>query len=80
MTPEFALACWERALAEEIGVILTLESPDDKRKIEQTLYAARQASGNPDLEVLMLAKPGDALAELWIVKKTTDMSDVKVPR
>lgn len=76
MDPAFALACWERAAEEELGVILVLESADDKREIERVLYAVRQKAGNPDLEALMLARPGDEPRELWIVKKTTDMSDI----
>lgn len=77
MDAAFALACWERALTEELGIILTLESEDDKREIERVLYSSRQKAGNPDLECLMLARPGDDPKELWIVKKTTDMSDIK---
>lgn len=76
MTPDFALACWERALGEEIGIIITLEEGQDKRQIEGILYKARQQSGNPDLEALALAKPGDQPRELWIIKKMTDMSDL----
>lgn len=78
MTPALALACWERALAEEIGIIITLEDISQKRAVEKLLYDARQASGNPDLEQLMLAKPGDKPEEMWIVKKATDMSEVAI--
>lgn len=76
MNPQLALACWERALAEEIGIIITLADAADTRKAEKLLYAARQKSGNPDLEELMIARPGDAPEEMWIIKKTTDMKDV----
>ena len=76
MTPALALACWERALAEEIGIIITLETVEDKRRVEKLLYDARQKSGNPDLEQLRLCKPGDALEEIWLVKIMTDMRDV----
>lgn len=75
MTPALALACWERALAEEIGIIIVLDDVEDKRRVEKMLYEARQKSGNPDLETLCIARPGDALEELWIIKKATDMSD-----
>lgn len=77
MTPDFALACWERALTEDIGIIITLAEADDKREIERALYKARQASGNPDLEALSIAKPGDAPRELWIIKKLTNMEDFR---
>lgn len=76
MTHEFAITLWERALAEDIGVILTLATERDKRAIEGTLYEARKLAGNPELETLMIAKPGDNPLELWIVKKMTDMEDV----
>lgn len=76
MNPALALACWERALTEEVGIAVVLEDPKDKRRVEQMLYDARLKSGNPDLEVLMIAKPGDAPEELWILKKTTDMTGV----
>lgn len=77
MTRDEALAAWERALEEEFGLVLTLESIDDKRSIEKTLYDTRQRSGNPDLDMLMIARPGDNPLELWIVKKTTDMTDFR---
>lgn len=76
MTHDIALACWTRALTEEFGIILILESPDDKRMIEKALYDARQASGDPRLQELSLVKPGDKPEEFWIIKKTTDMSDI----
>lgn len=72
-----ALAYWERALTEEFGVIIELDKPEGKRTIMKDLYEARAKSGNPDLDVLMIANPGDNPAEIWIVKKTTDMSDIK---
>lgn len=74
MTPETALALWRRALTEEIGIVLTVEV-QHKRAIEQVLYEARKSAADPALDVLMIAKPGDAPEELWIVRKTTDMSD-----
>lgn len=77
MTPGFALACWERALTEEYGLVLTLDKEEDKRVIEKTLYEARQKSGNPDLEQLMIVRPGDNVLELMIIKKTTDMEDFR---
>lgn len=77
MTPEFALACWERALAEEIGIIITLNSVKDKREIERALYDSRKESANPALEALLIARPGDNPLELWILKKATDMEDIR---
>jgi hypothetical protein len=76
MTPATALAYWERALEEEIGIIIVLATVDTKRIVEKALYEARQASGNPALMELRLCKPGDRLEELWLVKKSTDMEDV----
>lgn len=77
MDPTFAIACWERAATEELGIILTLDDERDKRVIEQTLYKARQMSQNPSLDCLMIVQPGDNVKEIWLVKKTTDMSDIK---
>ena len=74
MTPETALAIWRRARTEEIGVILEVD-PKDKRVIENLLYEVRKSSGDSTLEDLMIARPGDAPGELWIVRKSTDMSD-----
>lgn len=77
MTPDFALACWSRALTEEIGIILTLSNVADKREIERLLYQARKAAGDPALDEIRLARPGDNPLELWLIKKTTDMEDVR---
>lgn len=77
MTLATALALWRRALTEEIGVIIALAEVGDKHRIENTLYEARKAAGDPSLDVLMIVRPGDKPEELWIIKKTTDMKDVK---
>lgn len=74
MTLAIALELWARASAEEIGLIITLASLEDKRRVEKALYEARTETGG--FEELMLAKPGDRPEELWIIKKTTDMRDV----
>jgi len=74
MNYETALAIWHRAKKEEIGVILELD-PKDKRQIENVLYEARKKSGDQSLDAFMIARPGDAPNELWIVRKATDMSD-----
>lgn len=76
MTPAFALACWERAATEELGLILTLAPGVSKRSVEKALYDARQRSGNPDLQALSLVLPGDAEREVWLVRKPVDMKDV----
>jgi hypothetical protein len=76
MTPDLALTCWERATSEEIGLILEFPSLEARRSAEKMLYDSRIASGNPNYEVLMIARPGDKPEELWIIKKTTDMRDV----
>lgn len=77
MTPALALAAWERAAEEEIGIIITLADVRDKRRVERMLYEARQGSGNPDLQTITLAKPGDKPEEIWLIKQTTDMRDIK---
>lgn len=79
MTPEAALAYWYRALDEEIGIILTFTSTDDRRVFMNALYEARASAiaADPTLETLSLAKPGDAPNELWIIKKTTDLTDIR---
>lgn len=74
MTPTIALELWARAASEEIGIIITLADPADKRRVENALYEARAEMGG--FQDLMLAKPGDKPEELWIIKKTTDMRDV----
>lgn len=76
MTPTVALALWRRAAEEEIGIIISLADPADKRRAEGALYDARKEARDPTLADLMIAKPGDAPHELWIIKKTTDMRDV----
>ncbi len=74
MTPETALAIWHRAKTEGLGVILVVEQKD-KRVIENLLYEVRKSSGDESLAEFMIARPGDAPGELWIVRKSTDMSD-----
>ena len=76
MTPALALATWERALAEEIGLIVEFPSLEARRSAETMLYNSRTESQNPSYEGLMIARPGDAPNEIWIMKKTTDMRDV----
>lgn len=76
MTPSIALTIWERALSEEIGIILTLTDLRDKRRIEKVLYEARKEAFRPELDALLIARPGDNPLELWILKKATDMEDI----
>jgi hypothetical protein len=76
MTPTFALACWERAAGEEIGLIIEFENLEARRSAEKMLYESRTESQNPAYENLMIARPGDAPNELWVIKKATDMKDV----
>lgn len=76
MTPAFALACWERALVEEIGLVIEFPTLEARRSAEKMLYDSRTESQNPSYEALMIARPGDKPEEIWIMKKTTDMRDV----
>lgn len=65
---------WLQAVAEEFGIIITLPSPDEKHRLEDALYESRRALADPAMAEFMLAHPGDRPEELWIVRKTTDLT------
>ena len=46
----------------------------DKRRVEKLLYEARK--DRPELKELIMCHPGDNLREIWLVKRSTDMSDI----
>lgn len=76
MTQPEALSLWLRALDEEFGVKIPIPSPEARRSLEKALYDARTASGDPRLQTLSLVKPGGDPPEYWLIKKTTDMTDI----
>lgn len=64
------LPLWYNALDEEIGIFIKVD-PKDRAKLVNTLYDAKQRTGDPELEVLMLLQPAQDL--IYIAKKTTEV-------
>jgi hypothetical protein len=72
----FALSCWTKALGNEFGLRIVLESVDDIGAARYDLYQARQKSGNKALDRLVLCLPGDALNEIWLVKRPDEKMEI----
>jgi hypothetical protein len=62
---QLAIAFWERALRSKVGIGIETE---DEAYLASTLYAARQAENNEELNKLSIVKTGKG--ELWIVHAT----------
>lgn len=64
------LGLWYEALAEEIGIVISTNNPD---LLRQKLYAERRASGDPDLDSLVV-RPSKfhPESELWIMRKKNE--------
>lgn len=73
MTLAQAMDVWQRAVQEELGLVVVLEDKKDMTNIRPLLYKARQVANNPEYENLVICLPGDAPNELIIVKKTVEL-------
>jgi hypothetical protein len=60
---ELAMTFWYRAAEAAFGIAIPT---DDLNYLMQTLYTARQSSGDRDLDRLSLVKAKD---ELWIIDR-----------
>ena len=70
MTPDIALACWERAANEEIGIAIGVEKPKDLREAQRALYEARE--GIEKYKSIRLCLPNGG-KEVWLVKQTVEV-------
>lgn len=67
------LPLWHRALTEEIGFAFT-PSGCTREYFRNLLYAAREQSGDPRLNALIMFLPaGSASHEIWICKKEVEL-------
>lgn len=71
LTREAALALWDRAAAAEIGTAI-VEKTNNKRALQNMLYAVRAETNDPKHANLVITLPADS-DEVWIVKKTVEM-------
>lgn len=68
---ETALALWYEALKVEIGIGVTTNNKDH---LVNTLYAVRKASGDPELQKIIVMKPKNG--EIWLCKKEVSLEDI----
>jgi hypothetical protein len=67
------LPLWLRALDEEIGFAFT-PSGCTREYFRNILYEARQQSGDPRLNALIMFMPGGKMShEIWICKKEVSL-------
>lgn len=62
------LSLWYRALQAEIGIGIRT---DDRRYLQSELYKARAASGDPELEKLVMMMPNNN--EVWLCKRAVEL-------
>lgn len=60
------LDLWYQALATPVGMAFTT---NDRNALRQKLYAARAATGDPDLDKLSLVLSPTDENQIWIVKQ-----------
>lgn len=72
----FALSCWTKALDTEFGLRIVLESAADIGTARYDLYEVRRQSGNKALDRISICLPGDALNEIWLVKRPDEKMEV----
>ena len=74
MTPEVCRELWNKASEVEIGIAIEVK-PVDVSFLTNLLYATRADMRNPQLDNLILIRPGPKPNELWLMKKTTELPD-----
>lgn len=72
-SPATILSLWHRALAEEIGIAVSVPEKD-RRWLLNSLYALRKESGDERLEALMIVVAWNN-KELWLIKKAVEMEE-----
>lgn len=60
------LEFWYAALGTNVGICIETDDPD---RCKQRLYAARKASGDPDLDCLAIVQSPTDAGHLWIIHK-----------
>lgn len=76
MNPQQALAHWRSALLLEFGLALPIPGGAPAlRKAQKILYDARKASGDEELQRLMMVMPNGG-KEIWLIKKDVELDDV----
>ena len=75
MNPTQALTFWRQALTFEFGLALPIPGgPPALRKAQKILYDARKASGEAELQRLMMVMPNGG-KEIWLIKKEVELDD-----
>jgi DUF1365 family protein len=63
---------WYEALREELGLFIEV-APDDKMKLVNSLYAARQEASDPKLDGLMIMQPMENV--VYIIHKPVEIPE-----
>lgn len=67
------LPLWQRALEDEIGIRFVVAGVE-RSYFRNTLYETRQASGDPQLEDLIMFLPAAPFDnEIWICRKAVEL-------
>ncbi len=75
MNPAQALSYWRTALTHEFGLALPIPGgPPALRKAQRILYDARIASGDTELQRLMMVMPNGG-KEIWLIKKEVELEE-----
>lgn len=61
------------ALDEEIGILVRVATPHDRKKLTAILYEARKESGDPALAELMLLQVKEDT--IFIAKRSTELEE-----
>lgn len=67
--PHEVIDLWYQALGAEIGIAIAFNGDDDRRWLINSLYYARQQSGDVRLDALMIFQTPPKEKEIWIAHK-----------
>ena len=72
MSPDIIAALYERALAAEIGCAVEIQEADRKTHLVN-FSKAKAKYKDPRWDTITLINPTREPAEIWLVKKTTEL-------
>lgn len=72
--PAILQAIWYRALEAEVGIAMCPNNPKDIPMILNQCYEARKVLGDPELDKVMICRPGTG-DEIFFIHKSVELDD-----